>query len=119
MNQRPGHHAMDYVEIAVDDLARARAFYAAAFGWSTTDHGGRYASILGPDGSHETGGLDPSGQPGPGGPFVLLRSPDVDASAQAVTAAGGRVVRGPYAFPGGRRFHFLDTEGNELGVYGD
>lgn len=39
------------------------------------------------------------------------------ASVAAVTAAGGSVVRGPYAFPGGRRFHFADPSGNELGVY--
>ncbi|MFB7886733.1 hypothetical protein ACWFQT_06675 [Cellulosimicrobium cellulans] len=32
-------------------------------------------------------------------------------------SAGGQVVEGPYEFPGGRRFHFLDPSGNELGVW--
>jgi hypothetical protein len=32
----------------------------------------------------------------------------------AVEAAGGRIVRPIFAFPGGRRFHFLDPSGNEL-----
>ena len=39
-----------------------------------------------------------------------------DAIAQ-VRAAGGEVVSGPYEFPGGRRFHFTDPAGNELGVW--
>ena len=32
----------------------------------------------------------------------------------AVEGAGGRIVRPIFAFPGGRRFHFLDPSGNEL-----
>lgn len=30
---------------------------------------------------------------------------------------GGEIVNEPYEFPGGRRFHFLDPSGNELGVW--
>ena len=112
------HHALDYVEIAVDDLPRARAFYGSAFGWVFHDYGGAYAGIESPTGEGEVGGLNPQGVPGPGGPLVLLWSADLDASVDAVRAAGGEVVQGPYEFPGGRRFHFRDTEGNELGVYG-
>jgi predicted enzyme related to lactoylglutathione lyase len=35
----------------------------------------------------------------------------------AVEQAGGTVTEGPYEFPGGRRFHFTDPSGNELGVW--
>lgn len=48
---------------------------------------------------------------------MLLYSDDLDATATAITRAGGTVVRGPYAFPGGRRLHFTDPSGNELGVW--
>ena len=54
-----------------------------------------------------------------GGPLVLLYSADLDASAEAVRRAGGQVVSGPYEFPGGRRFHFTDPSGNELGVWAE
>ena len=54
-----------------------------------------------------------------GGPLVLLYSADLDRTLTAVTSTGGRVVQGPYAFPGGRRFHFLDPSGNELGVWSE
>jgi predicted enzyme related to lactoylglutathione lyase len=54
-----------------------------------------------------------------GGPFVLLYSTDLNRSVEAVKNAGGQVVNGPYEFPGGRRFHFTDPSGNELGVWAE
>ena len=120
MTQTSGHrhHAIDYVEITVADVAAAKRFYAAAFGWEFTDYGPDYAGIRSPLGGDapEVGGLC-RGDTRPGGPLVLLFSADLDRSVRAVTDAGGRVVNGPYPFPGGRRFHFTDPGGNELGVW--
>ena len=115
----PRHHALDYVELTVTDLEETKRFYAAAFGWGFNDYGPAYAGIRAraDEARPEVGGLTPQGQVRAGGPFVLLYSEDLDASVEAVTAAGGRVLRGPYAFPGGRRFHFADPSGNELGVW--
>lgn len=113
----PIHHAIDYIELNVTDLAAARAFYTAAFGWQFNDYGPDYAGIRGPDGEGEVGGLNPARTPRPGGPLVLLYSDDLDATVAAVEAAGGTIVEPPYPFPGGRRFHFSDPSGNELGVW--
>ena len=44
------HHALDYVEINVTDLAATKAFYSAAFGWAFNDYGPDYAGIQSPDG---------------------------------------------------------------------
>ncbi|MCA0146436.1 VOC family protein [Blastococcus sp. LR1] len=114
------HHAIDYVELTVPDLEPAKRFYAGAFGWEFTDYGPEYAGFRTPGGSREAGGLrlDAAG-PTPGGPLVLLFSTDLDRSVAAVEAAGGRVTDGPYPFPGGRRFHFCDPAGNELGVWSE
>ncbi|MCK0112371.1 VOC family protein [Ornithinimicrobium sp. F0845] len=111
------HHAIDYIEINVADLATAKDFYGQAFGWTFTDYGPGYAGFRTVGREDEAGGLNPAGQPGPGGPFVLLYSEDLDASVAAVEGAGGRIIQAPYAFPGGRRFHFADPSGNELGVW--
>lgn len=112
------HHAIDYVELTVTDLDGAERFYAEAFGWEFADHGPAYAGILGDGG--EVGGLRLDAEPPrPGGPLVLLFSADLDATVAAVEAAGGRITDGPYAFPGGRRFHFADPSGNELGVWAE
>jgi predicted enzyme related to lactoylglutathione lyase len=111
------HHAIDYIEIGVKDLAAARKFYETVFGWSFNEYGPDYAGIAAPDGDGEVGGLNPGREPGRSGPLVLLFSEDLDATAAAIGAAGGEVVEGPYPFPGGRRLHFLDPSGNELGVW--
>lgn len=113
------HHSIDYVELTVVDLQQAKRFYGEAFGWQFTDYGPGYAGIQDPAGAREVGGLalgEPAGQ---GGPLVLLYSADLDRTRTAVEAAGGDVVQGPYAFPGGRRFHFRDPAGNELGVWSE
>ncbi len=115
------HHTIDYVELTVTDLDAAARFYADAFGWRFTSYGPEYAGIRHPhdDAAPEVGGLRLGEEVRPGGPLVLLYSADLDASVAAVTRAGGRVVAGPYAFPGGRRFQFTDPSGNELGVWSE
>lgn len=113
------HHALDYVELNVTDLAATRRFYEAAFGWEFNDYGPAYAGIRAPDGEGEVGGLNATAEPRRGGPLVLLWSDDLDATVAAVREAGGEVLEGPYEFPGGRRFHFADPSGNELGVWAE
>lgn len=120
MTGQQTHHAIDYVEIDVADLARAKTFYTAAFGWEFTDYGPDYAGIRSPDGSGEVGGLNgmpAEGAAGPGGVLVQLYSDDLEASLAAVEAAGGTISVPIFSFPGGRRFAFDDPEGNRLGVW--
>lgn len=111
------HHAISYVELNVTDLAATRAFYEKAFGWQFNDYGPTYAGIRAADGDGEVGGLNAEAEPVRGGPLVQLFSTDLEATLAAIEAAGGEVVSGPYGYPGGRRFHFTDPSGNELGVY--
>ncbi len=109
------HHAIDYIEFSVTDVAAAKRFYAAAFGWEFTDYAPVYAGIKGGDG--EVGGLRQVDAVQAGGPLVVLYSTDLEASLKAVRAAGGTIVKEPFPFPGGRRFHFTDPSGNELAVW--
>jgi predicted enzyme related to lactoylglutathione lyase len=111
------HHAIDYIEITVRDVAAAKRFYSAAFGWQFNDYGPAYAGIKGVDG--EVGGLRQALEVRTGGPLVVLYSKDLAKTLQAVQAAGGKIVREPFAFPGGRRFQFTDPSGNELGVWSE
>lgn len=113
------HHTLDYIEIPVDDMERARAFYRGAFGWAFNDYGPTYSGIRSTDGDSEVGGLSgvDGAAPRTGGVLVLLYSDDLDATVAAVESAGGQILQGPYVFPGGRRFHFSDPSGNELGVW--
>lgn len=109
------HHAIDYVEFSVRDIAEAKSFYTNAFGWSFNDYGPDYAGIQGKD--RELGGLRQVEDVNGGGPLVILYSEDLEASLSAVKAAGGKITTEPFGFPGGRRFHFADPSGNELAVW--
>jgi hypothetical protein len=111
------HHEIDYVELTVSDLAAAKKFYTAAFGWQFNDYGPEYAGIKGKRG--ELGGLHQTSPLRLGGALVILYSSDLDKTLGAVKSAGGKVVREPFVFPGGRRFQFKDPSGNELGVWSE
>ena len=107
---------IDYVEFAVADTGRSKRFYGQAFGWSFTDYGPDYSEFT--DGRMK-GGFNALEQHGPasGGPLVVLYAEDLDDTCRRIEAAGGRIAKPAYSFPGGRRFHFTDPDGHELAVW--
>lgn len=108
---------ISYVELTVDDMAAAQAFYSAAFGWEFTDYGPEYAGVRAAEGDGEVGGLAFGPRPARGGPLCLFQSEDLEATDAAVRAAGGTVVVEIHEYPGGQRFEFTDPAGNQLGVF--
>jgi predicted enzyme related to lactoylglutathione lyase len=112
-------NVIDYIEIAVDDLALAKAFYAKALGWAFNDYGPDYAGIKDPGNpDHEFGGLSPHAPASRGeGVLALVRTDEADETLRIVLGAGGRIQVEMHEYPGGRRFPFADPFGNVLGVY--
>ena len=111
---------LNYVELAVGDVEKAKAFYAKAMGWTFNDYGPDYAGLQDPrNPGQEFGGLngDAATAGGPGGVMALAQTDDAEQALAAVKAAGGRIVLDLYEYPGGRRFTFADPWGNVLGVY--
>lgn len=111
------HYSIDYIEFTVRDLDVAKRFCAAAFGWKFTDYGKLYAGIQVVD--REVGGFHQAEEVRNIGLLVILYSEDLEASVKAVANAGDKILQEPFAFPGGRRFHFADPNGNELAVWSD
>ncbi len=111
------HHAIDYIEISVTDVAAAKKFYAAAFGWEFNDYGPDYAGIKGA--GREVGGFLKDVNVRAGAPLVVMYSQGLDATLAKVREAGAKIVKEPFTFPGGRRFQFLDPSGNELAVWSE
>jgi predicted enzyme related to lactoylglutathione lyase len=102
---------LNYVELPVGDVPAAKAFYEAAFGWRLTDFGPSYAATLTGDTDI---GLQGDATEASKAPLPVIDVADLEAAQAAVEQAGGTIVRPIFAFPGGRRFHFLDPAGNEL-----
>ncbi|OZI47772.1 glyoxalase/bleomycin resistance/extradiol dioxygenase family protein [Bordetella genomosp. 5] len=114
MSQAGPDRQIDNIEFNVSDIARSKAFYGAAFGWSFIDFGPTYTEFN--DGRLK-GGFTTGEPVRPGGPLVILYADDLDATQQRLVAAGATISRAVFAFPGGRRFHFIDPDGYELAVW--
>jgi uncharacterized protein len=112
------HHRIDYFELPAADLTAAKNFYHAAFGWKLTDYGPTYAGFGYPGADREAGGMT-NNQDHARAPLAILYSENLEATETGVTAAGGKIVKPIFSFPGGRRFHFTDPAGNELAVWSD
>ena len=112
-------NVIDYIELPVDDLGQAKAFYAKALGWTFNDYGPDYAGIQDPrTPGQEFGGLNPRTPPSRGeGVLALVRTDSVEDTLASVLDAGGRIQVELHEYPGGRRFTFADPSGNILGVY--
>lgn len=119
MNPPNAIHRIDYIEFACRDLAAAKKFLAAAFGWKFTDFGPDYTSF---DDGRITGGLFTAPDAALRmNPMIVIGAGDTDLETveQRVKAAGGKVLGPAVEFPGGRRFQFTDPSGLELAVWSD
>ncbi len=115
----PTDGSIDYIELPGPDIAATKRFYAQAFGWRFTDYGPDYVGFTDGSGEREKGGFNAERKVVPrGGPLVVFYAADLPATARKVKAAGGEVLE-QHEFPGGKRFHFRDPNGNELAVWSD
>ncbi len=105
---------VDYLELPAPDMIATKQFYGAAFGWTFTDYGPDYTEF---DNAGRKGGFNAERRVVPGGgPLVVLYADDLDAMENRLRAAGAEITE-RHEFPGGRRFHFRDPNGNELAVW--
>lgn len=102
-----------FIELPARDIKAAKDFYSKVFDWQLTDFGPTYACTMTGDVDL---GLQADMQEVTRAPLTVIAVEDLEASLKAVTAAGGKITKPIFSFPGGRRFHFLDPNGNELAV---
>lgn len=110
---------INYIEMPSRNLEITKKFFKSAFGWSFVDYGPAYIAI-------ENAGLDGGFyqsekvvKPDSGSTLVVLYSADLEDTVDQVKAAGGKIVQAIFTFPGGRRFHFTDPNGNEYAVWSE
>lgn len=115
----PTDQKIDYLELPARDFDAVQAFYEQAFNWSFTDYGDEYRAFSDDkmDGGFYKSELQSSTNSGAA--LIVLYAIDLEATRDKVIASGGLIVQDIFAFPGGRRFHFADPNGNELAVWSD
>lgn len=115
----PVDQKIDYLELPARDFDAVQSFYEQAFDWSFTDYGEDYRAFTDGklDGGFYKSELQSSTQNGAA--LIVLYASDLEATRDKVIASGGSIVQEIFSFPGGRRFHFTDPNGNELAVWSD
>jgi len=110
---------INYIEFPCQDLNATKAFFTNAFAWSFVDYGPEYTAFSdsGIDGGFYKSDLASTSNNGSA--LAVLYSVDLENCLSSVKKAGGTIVKDIFAFPGGRRFHFVEPSGNELAVWTD
>ncbi len=113
------HEKINYVEFPAKDIEAAKRFFTAAFNWSFVDYGPDYSAFSdeGVDGGFFKSDLSSSAEQGAA--LIVFYSHDLDKTKLKIETAGGSIIKPIFSFPGGRRFHFGDPNGNEYAVWSD
>ncbi len=113
------HEKINYVEFPAKDIEAAKAFFTTVFGWSFVDYGPEYIAFSneGIDGGFYKSDLSSSSEKG--GALIVFYSNEIEKTQSKIEKAGGIIIKPIFSFPGGRRFHFSDPNGNEWAVWAD
>ncbi len=113
------HEKINYIEFPSKDLTKTKEFFRAVFGWDFEDYGPEYVAFSdqGVDGGFFLSDRVCSTESGSA--LIVFYSNALEDTQAKVEAAGGNIVRATFSFPGGRRFHFSDPNGNEYAVWSD
>lgn len=113
------HEKIDYIELPAKDMAGTKVFFGEVFGWEFEDAGPDYIAF---DEQGLEGGFYRSelcSLRDNGSALVVFYSNALESTQLKIVDAGGAIVIPITPFPGGRRFHFSDPNGNEFAVWSD
>ncbi len=113
------HEKINYVEFPARDIEKAKSFFTAVFGWSFVDFGPEYSAFSneGLDGGFFKSDLNVSIKNGSA--LIVFYSNALEQTQAKIEKSGGSIIQPIFEFPGGRRFHFADPNGNEYAVWSD
>ena len=113
------HEKINYVEFPAKDIAATKTFFTEVFGWSFVDYGPEYTAFsnAGLDGGFFQSNLTVSTEEGSA--LIVFYSKELEQTQAKIETAGGSIIKPIFSFPGGRRLHFGDPNGNEYAVWTD
>lgn len=116
MNQ---YEKINYVEFPAKNFEATKLFFTQVFEWSFTDYGPEYIAFsnAGLEGGFYKSELFSSTNQGAA--LIIFYSNNLKVTLDKIEVAGGVIIKPIFDFPGGRRFHFTDPNGNEFAVWSD
>jgi predicted enzyme related to lactoylglutathione lyase len=111
--------SINYIELPAKDIPAIKAFFTQVFSFEFTDYGPEYSSFSAKSAGLEGGFYqsDLCSSTVNGSALVVFLSHDLGASLSKVEKYGGTIIKPIFEFPGGKRFHFTDPNGNEWAVW--
>jgi len=118
-NEMTKNNKINYIEIPAKNIGATKIFFNEVFSWSFVDYGPDYCSFTaqGVDGGFFKSELVVSTKNG--SPLIILYSHSLETTQEKIEKAGGKIIKPIFSFPGGRRFHFSDPNGNEFAVWSE
>ncbi len=113
------HEKINYVEFPSRNLIESKKFFSTVFDWKFTDYGPDYTAFAN---AGLSGGFflsDLICTTDNGSALVVFYSKMLEQTMEKILKADGKIVKPIFSFPGGRRFHFSDPNGNEYAVWSD
>lgn len=113
------HEKINYLEFPAGNVEAAKSFFSQVFGWEFQDYGPEYTAAQGAgiDCGFYQSDLNISTQNGSA--LIVFYSEDLKKTQNKIEEYGGKIIVPVFSFPGGRRFHFEDLNGNEFAVWSD
>lgn len=113
------HETINYLELPAKDLEATKTFFTTVFGWTFEDYGPEYVAFK--DKTIEGGFYksDLVSDSSKGAALVVFYSERLEETQAKVVQYSGKISTEIFSFPGGRRFHFLDVNGNEFAVWSE
>jgi predicted enzyme related to lactoylglutathione lyase len=110
------NNRIDYIEFSMLKGEETKVFYSELFGWEFTDWWEEYMSF---SGAGIDGWFTKVESVPRWGPLIILYSDSLEDTFELVGKTGTEITTPIFEFPWGRRFQFLDPNGNELAVWSD
>ena len=113
------HEKINYVEFPAKNIETTKSFFSKVFGWEFVDYGPDYTAFsnAGIDGGFFKSDKNISTENGSA--LIVFYSKNLEQTQDKIENADGSIIKPIYSFPGGRRFHFSDPNGNEFAVWSD
>ena len=111
------NETINYIEFPSKNLATTKSFFSSVFGWNFVDYGPDYSAFTSEviKGGFFKSPLTATTERGSA--LIVFHSEDLEKTRLKILNAGGSIIKPIFSFPGGRRFHFGDPNGNEYAVW--
>ncbi len=111
------HEKINYLEFPAKNMEQTKTFFGEVFDWSFIDYGPDYVACANAGIDLGFYRSDLIAETISGSVLIVFYSEALEETLEKVEQARAKIVKPIFSFPGGRRFHFSDPNGNEFAVW--